>query len=409
MRHPEGMRRRVTLALIVAICFPAALLGAVRIGPPDVAELSSGSISGGWVGQRSVAETFLGFEIGEELRYVLGPDDALLRGERGLWSIRLEEIYRGGEDGLPEAVFALRHEWQGPQPIGDPPLRAIMRMTSHGTLRVNVHGFPVFIHHETIRHLAGLGDEAYTIDYELIDDNERYEKRTTMDGDRWYQTIEVRGHDTVDRDVPLGLFAFLPAGPGCLDRYVATYQLGGGVYPQPNSAAPPTPATATTVKVADNADCEESLFANPGLLNLAMPALWEAQGEREYVFFTPIGAVGKRQGGVAMGLPVGGGMPMGPPGRIPTVGSPNSMPNTSPRVSDLPLSSSTYHAIETLRFAERVSVRVGDRTRDAWLIELSDEAGPVYVDDDRVVLRLDLPPRAGGGERFLRRLWPSEF
>jgi hypothetical protein len=85
------------------------------------------------------------------------------------------------------------------------------------------------------------------------------------------------------------------------------------------------------------------------------------------------------------------------------------MPNTSPRVSDLPLSSSTYHAIETLRFAERVSVRVGDRTRDAWLIELSDEAGPVYVDDDRVVLRLDLPPRAGGGERFLRRLWPSEF
>lgn len=351
-------------------------------------------------------ETFLGFAIGEELRYVLGPESALLRGELGMWSIRLEEVY-AGDGGPPEAVFTLRHEWQAPQPIGDPPLRAVMRVTSAGTLRVNVHGFPLFVRYQTVRHLAGLGDEAYTIDYELIDDNERYQKRTTMEGDRWYQTVPVSGHDTVDADVPLGVFAFLPDGPGCLDRYVATYQLGSA-YLQPNSAAAQPQRVPTTVKVVDNADCEESLFANPGLLNLAMPALWEAQGEREYAFFTPIGATGKPASGIAAALPgagVGSGMPR--PGHIP--GMPGTLPNTSPRVGDMPLSASTYYEVETLRFRERVPVRIGARTLDAWLIELSDDAGPVYVDDDRVVLRIDLRPRDGGTERFVRRLWPSEF
>jgi len=358
-------------------------------------------------------EKFLGYEIGEERRYVLGPPESLLRGEVGMWSIRLDEVYE--TEGEPEAVFALRHEWQGPQPVTEVPLRTIMRVTSEGTARVNAHGFPLLIRYQTVRHMAGLGDEAYTIDYELEDDNRRYEKRTTKDGKRWYQNVSIRGHDTVDRDVPAGLFTFLPTVPGCMDRHVATYQLQGGVNPQPRSAAsPPNPQTSgmTTVKVADNADCEESLFANPGLLSLAMPALWEAQGMREYLFFTPIGPTSEPAGGLAVGLPQGGGT-VGPgtvqPGRIPDPGMPSTMPNSMPRVAGETLSPSTYHEIETLRFIERVSVRVGSRTRDAWLIQISNDIGPIYVDDDGNVLRIDLPPVSGSGERYLRMLWPSEF
>ena len=115
-------------------------------------------------------QRFLGYEVGEERRYILGPPESLLRGETGMWSIQLDEIYTG-EDGAPAGEFSLRHEWQAPQPRTEVPLRTIMRVASEGTVRVNAHGFPTKIHHETVRHLAGLGNDAYTIEYELKDDN----------------------------------------------------------------------------------------------------------------------------------------------------------------------------------------------------------------------------------------------
>lgn len=351
----------------------------------------------------------LGFQVGEEHRYVLGPEDSLVGGERGMWSIRLEEIFLR-DDGSPEGRFALRHEWQAPQPMADPPLRAITRVKSEGTLRVNAHGFPLFIHYETIRHLAGMGEEAYTVDYQLDEERRRFDKSTTMDGVRWYQRVPIRDHDTIDRRVPAGLFVFLPAVPGCLDRFVATYAVQG-TQPQPRSAAAPAnsqPQVEAPVKVADNADCEESLFANPGLLNLAMPALWEAEGEREYVFFTPIGAVGKPESGVAVGVPANGPpITPGMVGRSPGLGSMGGFPDRPSEGASTTVS--TYHEVERLTFVDRVSVRVGERFADAWRMTLSDGIGPVYVDDDGVVLRIDLPATEGSPERFLRRLWPSEF
>jgi len=358
-------------------------------------------------------QRFLGFEVGEERRYVLGPPESLLRGETAMWSIQLDEIYTG-EDGAPAGEFSLRHEWQAPQSRTEVPLRTIMRVNSKGTVRVNAYGFPTKIHHETVRHLAGLGNEAYTIEYELKDDNRAYEKSTTREGEDWKQHVAIRRHDGVDRNAPAGLYAFLPNAPGCMDRRVFTYEGQSGVNPQPGATGSPgqvlTPRS--TLKVVDNADCEESLFAHPGLLSLAMPALWEAQGEREYLFFTPIGPVGEPHTGAAVGIPgLGqpgqpGGPPMGPGGRpVGVMGAPSSMG----RLQGAPLSYSTYHEIETLKFIERVSIRIGSRTREAWLIEMSNDFGPIYVDDDGGVLRIDLPPLAGGGERYLRMLWPSEF
>jgi hypothetical protein len=393
------------------LLFGLSAVASLVVGAPERAPSSAPEALVAAPGQ---GDKFLGYEIGEERRYVLGPPESLFRGETGTWSIRLEEVYE--TDAEPEAVFALQHEWQAPEPRTEVALRTIIRVKSEGTVRVNVHGFPLRIRYETVRHLAGMGDEGYTIDYEAVDDHRRYEKRTTKAAKRWYQSVPIRNHDTVDRDVPAGLYVFLPVAPGCMDRHIATYQQQGVVGPQPKSAASPPsaqPAAPTTVKIADNADCEESLFANPGLLSLAMPALWEAQGQRQYVFFTPIGPIGEPTSGVALGLPAGGGIPTGlgglRPGRIPDPGMPNSMPNSAPRVGGLPLSPSTYHEIEDLEFIERVSVRVGGRTRDAWLIEISNDVGPIYVDDDGGVLRIDLPPMGGSGVRYLRLLWPSEF
>ncbi len=366
--------------------------------------------SGEWVaaGQN---ERFLGYEIGEERRYVLGPEESLVRGELGFWSIRLEEVY-ADTTGRPEGVFALVHRWQAPQPFATPPLYAIMRVESEGTVRVNAHGFPRMIRYETVRHLAGVGEQAYTIDYEIDDDNRRYRKRTTLDGNRWYQDVPIRGHDSIDRRAAAGLFAFLPTVPGCLDRRVSTYQGQGAVTPQPRSASsqPGTQLTPpSTIRAMDNTDCEETLFANPGLLALAMPALWEAKGQREYVFFTPIGPVGEPTSGVGVGVP---GQPYGPgSGIVPPGARPGGMglPPSMARLEPDPMTSATYHEIEALRFVERVSVRVGSRTRDAWLVEMSHEVGPLYLDDEGGVLRVDLPPVPGSPERFIRMLWASEF
>lgn len=180
------------LTLVVAAVLLAATAGASGIPAAGAAPLPQ-------------ADEILGFGVGEEYRYVLGPASSLTRGETGMWSIRLDEILVR-DDGSPEGLFALRHEWQAPQPVTDPPLRAITRVTSEGTLRVNAHGFPLFIHYEAVRHLAGYGDEAYTVDYALDEDHRRFDKSTTMDGSRWYQTVDVREHDTVSRKTPAGLF-----------------------------------------------------------------------------------------------------------------------------------------------------------------------------------------------------------
>ncbi len=54
-------------------------------------------------------------------------------------------------------------------------------------------------------------------------------------------------------------------------------------------------------------------------------------------------------------------------------------------------------------------MQIGSRTTDAWLIDISNRYGPIYVDDDGGVIRMDLPPLRGEAERWIRMLWPSEF
>ena len=367
----------------------------------------------------SGSETFLGYGIGEERRFVLGPPEALGRGESGVWAIRLEEVYLPGTESA-EAVFALGHEWHAPVVAQEVPFRWITRVQSDGTIRVNPHGFPLRIDYATQRHLAGLGEEAYTIEYEFEDSN--YEKRTTIMGKRWRDSVFIRGHDYLDKSVPAGMFAFLPAPPGCMDRRVTTWDQAGYVQPpQPRSGAT-EPAQQivmpTTNKIVDNADCEESLFINPGLLSLAMPAFWEAKGDREFLFFTPIGPVGDRDTGLRIGIPTGGtGMPGGPPAGAPGMpvgqppgGMPGSMGGSPGSLSET-ITPATYHEVERLRFGgDRVQIRVGHRSAEAWRVQGPDQLGAIYIDDAGVVLRIDLPKlHESQPQRWIRMLWPSEF
>jgi len=364
--------------------------------------VSSGAAVSGT--QPPQGDRFLGFEIGEERRYVMGSDNEMAMSVRGRWSILLEEVFE--VDGGREALFVLDHEWQAGEALGEIVIGRIRNVKSEGYVRVNAYGFPLMIQFHTTRHLDGMGVEGYTVDFTLDEDGKRYEKRTTLRGERWNQSVGVRNHDTIDREGRSGLFTFLPTAPGCLDSLVQRYDQSGSTYLAPRSAGSSgTPMTSLprTLKVTDNSDCEESMFAHLGLLSLAMPAFWEAQGEREYVFFTPVGPEGSPDSRVALGAG-SAGSPYGPG----SVNNPGSLGPNMNRLEAPMLSAASYYDTETLKFVERVSVRIGSRTVDAWLVELSSRFGPIYVDDDGGVIRMDLPSQGDIG-LYIRMLWPSEF
>jgi len=138
------------------------------------------------------------------------------------------------------------------------------------------------------------------------------------------------------------------------------------------------------VRYAQHIDCREPLFANPGLLSLMLPTLWEAgTGELEFLLLTPAGDYGMP--GVSGGGGTGGG------GGISGGGGArhfDSQEATRPQ---------TNSEIEKLRYVDRVQVEVGPRTLDAWRFEGMDAFDAVYVDDDGVVVRVDLASSYASG------------
>jgi hypothetical protein len=271
---------------------------------------------------------------------------------------------------------------------------------SHGTLRVNGHGFPLFIRHQSEREVSGYGRETYTIDYRY--EAGEYRKLTTMDGGQRVDEVPIRGGDTLDLGAPAGLYAFLPSPPECRDRHESAGDPPARGDPRP-PAVLPLPKGARVLEIID---CQEPLFANPGLLGLVMPALWESRGEREFLFFTPLGPTGEMEGTVTASV-VGGRVPSGstPPRRGQfAFADPRRMGDT------IFVTPSQYREVESLRLGDRVRVRVGNRTRDAWTFAGPDQLGVIYVDDEGVVLRVDLPGESlDAPQKRIRLLWPTEY
>ena len=388
---------RAGAALMLALVAP----GGASITATPLAAAQAG-LPAGAVAQ---VEEFLGFEIGEQRRYLLGPPEALGAGEQGRWTITLDTVHPTGARSF-EAVFLLTSEWHDAR-VPETPLDMITDVKSHGSVRVNASGFPLVIEYETERHLAGRGPESYMIVYRYDDGG--YRKHTTMDGGQRDDEVPVRGSDFLELDVPSGLYPFLPEPPGCPGLDASTDDSPAHV-DQPERrtvVAPSSAGLAPTVPwIIDNYECKESLFANPGLLSFVMPALWEAKGARELLFFTPLGPTGEMAGTVTVGVGAPGA---GAPGLA--GGSPGNSDRPAVDASDFHfITPARYRQREELAFGERVRVPIGDRTRDAWVLTGASQVGDIYVDDRGVVLRIDLPKRsADSSQRWIRLLWPSEF
>jgi hypothetical protein len=400
--------RCVVCSAVIAIL--AAAMAVSAASPPPVSP--DGAAAGGDTTESQSLSTLLGFRRGEGRRYVLGPPEALYDGEIGVWTMHLRELL--GDP--PEGVFELTHQWQRGDTRRELPIGTIVQVQSEGELRVNTYGFPLELRFTTQRHLSGWGEQTYTVRYRFEDG--RFVKHAAMDGQDIEHAVGILPGADVDLSVPLGMYALVPPAVDCSLPMPGDFRAtAGSLPPRPTAGSSTSPAAPQTPgRWADNSMCREQLFANPGLISLMLPVLWEeATGEHEYLLLTPAGWFGTTGVGGAsqLGSTAGGG------GMQVAAGSEfDHQAAVSPR---------TNSEVEKLRYVERVSVEIGRRTLEAWLFDGIRGLDAVYVDDDGVVLRVDLdmagwyglalagstvgfdPTQLGERDLWVRLLYPSEY
>lgn len=411
-----GNAGNVVVLCLLLTCAAVASTAAGDGGPPNVRSAGSpAEVAPGRPVRAVQSESrFLGFGLGEERRYVLGPAEQLLVGEQAVWSMHLREILADP----PDAVFELSHVWERgvhrPARLSTQSsnrglaIGTVVRVQSVGELRVNRHGFPVELRFETERELVGLGIESYAVRYRLEDGV--YYKHVAAGGKDLEHRIRNLGNDALDLDAAVGMYPFGAGALECLFILPRETTVHPDTMPGRVTAGGSVPAPVGGRRWADEVDCKEPLFANPALLSLMLPALWEAgTGELEFVALTPAGYFGMP------GIGVGGALP----------GVSVAMLN---RHFDSQEASHprTNSDIEKLTYRDRVRVEVGARTLDAWLFDGMRDFDAVYVDDDGVVLRVDLaarmaadmptdlravqgPTRMDTRELWVRLLFPNEY
>lgn len=305
-----------------------------------------------------------GYEVGEERRYVLEPERSLRAGERAWWSIALEGIDGEGDD--MRMKFHLEHERSelirdifGGEAGRVQVVEVVVQMT------VNRYGFPERIVMQEQSDVGGQGgslSDVRTTVFTLDAEGERYVKQVRIDGREWRFNIAVASHDDLDFSVPIGMFAYVPTALRCL-----------GV---PGEAGRPSRCTEG-----------DTAFANPGLLSLALPVMWEEQvNEKEYLFFMPNG-VGTLPGGLM------------------------DMNRLMRQERDHLRNYTRYFNKKTLEIKDYVvGAEIGPRTLDAWMLDGSGEMREVYTEADGTVLRVNIDPHPiTRGERWIRLLFPSEY
>jgi len=309
-----------------------------------------------------LANSAFGYEVGEERRYVLEPQRSLRPGESAWWSIVLEEI-RGEGDDL-RVIFSLEHERaELIRDIfgGSSGRRQIVEVD--GRLTVNRFGFPlrlVITEQHDVGGEYGSRGEVHTTLFTF--DGERFVKQVRISGREWKFNIAIASHDDLDLAVPVGLFAYLPTALRCL-----------GV---PGEAGRPSRCRGG-----------DPAFANPGLLSLALPVMWEEQvNKKKFLFFTPSG-VGTMPGGLI------------------------DMNRLVRLERDQRRNFTRYYDKVDLEIKDYVEgAEIGPRKLDAWMLEGSGEMRQVYTDADGKVLKVIIDPHpVTYGERWIRLLFPSEY
>jgi hypothetical protein len=375
----------LSCVLIASLCTTAA-----GVCPAEAQE-SDGA-------QTPSVDTFLGFRTGEELRFVLERAE----GERSrmytAWRIWLQEVVE------EEGVFELSYEVGriGGSPNSREGQLIALSARTLATAWVNAYGFPTKVRFTTQRNTP-MGGIEYTIEY-------RYEDRRfvkELQGFDDDQKAEIDDYGAVDLNTPAGVFLFMPVDAECvaaarrMQSDPGSGQPPGGAIP-PGGGGQPSGGGGMGGGSPDmDPPCEgrEPIFANPALLNLAMPALWESgTGAVELLAFAPTGIIpmalmGGGGGGGSTGITVGGFNLFGS-GRLYPFGEADD--------AFLPFALTAE--------SELIQIDVGGRPVDVFRLKASAPLESVYVDGNGSIVRIDLPADPETGERhWIRRLRPSEY
>jgi hypothetical protein len=371
------------------------------------------------VSQPAFSQTgdILGYEIGEERHYVLGPPEVLGTNELVTWGIKLESVEGSGRN--LRAVFNLQHRREAPRSLSDPSTRGEVTIAIvNATLTVNSYGTPLELVYQSQRHIFDVGEELFQVRYEWKGD--KYEKQVTLQGADWDIDVEVIEHASLDRRVPIGIYAFSPRSVDCVE-WVAGSRIEQRTGTGDTSAA--SVRRADDTQTVDDATlaaggCVElntdPAFANPGLLSLAMPALWEAGGDAEMVLFSPLRPDLVRGQGNGIPLTLSPIVPGAPGGNIfnviPGFNVGELLGGGVAGDKDRARDPSRYFFARRMSFRERERIRVGARRPEALPLDIGGFAGVAWIDDWGKVLRIDLPKvRANEPQRWLRLLSPSEY
>jgi len=364
-------------ALIVSLCATTTRVGATEERPAQR--------------QESLEEAFLGFRLGEEIRYVLERADGERRGRSTTWSIRLEESDR--ETGVFELTYEVGRFGGVPgSPQGE---GGVLMAYTTATAWVNAYGFPTRVRFTTQR-MTPMGGIGYTVEY-------RYEER------RFIKELEASGKDqkvklddylAVDLDTPAGLYLFMPVDGECVVAARQLQESRGGGGGGGGGSGGTRGARGGRGDMDEPCLGREPVFANPGLLNLTMPALWESgTGSVELLAMAPTGVLTRVLMGV--GNPGGGGSGI-------TIGGYNLLGGGGPNPFDD--AEDAFQMFGLTAEGDLMQLEVGGRSVDVWKLRASPPLDAVYVDGNGSIVRLDLPADPETGERYwIRRLRPSEY
>ena len=313
-----------------------------------------------------------GFDIGEERRYVLGPPEALDPGERATWLMRLDRIRDSGE-----AVFYLEHHRTGPDSTtGTPAWGEELAAGMDGELTVNEHGFPVHLEFTAYRSAYGYIDDHYYVRYEF--DGVDWDKHANTFGKDWDIDLPIQGHRNLDKDVPIGMYLFLPDAFHCLGYRpsMARIQSPGPQRATAGSPASPAGGGPSVERYARTCEPDTDLgFLNPGLLSLAWPALIEEPSlDQQFLFFTPTGAV--LFPGPATSVSIGGA----------GSGGASQRDGGLERARDM----SRLYANSRIDLGASAEIRVRGRRMDAIAAEIRGLVGTVYFDDEGKALFVEI-------------------
>ena len=188
--------QRLSRAAVVGVMATIILVAIVAIAAPWSHATTAGRQDG-----------MLGFDLGEERRYIVGPPGALRQGEEANWSIRLDRIEGEGSDRL--AVFEMTHESSR---LGVSHAGGIHVWWKHrGELKVNERGFPVHLRFTLFEEHTGeapFRGDIMASSYTFRDGN--FRKSVELPGRDWEFRVPIATHRDLDLDVPGGLFLFYP-------------------------------------------------------------------------------------------------------------------------------------------------------------------------------------------------------